>query len=136
VLLRRKPAAISPLVFLAATMASGLVVLMPFWVVELARGARIPVDPASVGAVLYIGVFASLFAFILWSRCVATLGATVTGVSFHLVALFTALLALLVLGEPVRAFHLAGIALILLGFFVTTLLPAARAATPSAPSHP
>jgi len=120
VLLRWKPAAIDPLVFLAATMAAGLVVLMPFWAIEIARGARIPIDPASVGAVLYIGVFASLFAFILWSRCVAMLGATVTGVSFHLVALFTALLAFLVLGEPVRAFHVAGIALILLGFFVTT----------------
>ncbi|MBT2322737.1 DMT family transporter [Variovorax paradoxus] len=120
VLLRRKPAAIDPLVFLAATMASGLVVLMPFWVFELARGAHIPTDPASVGAVLYIGVFASLFAFILWSRCVATLGATVTGVSFHLVALFTALLAFLVLREPVHAFHIAGITLILLGFFVAT----------------
>ena len=121
VLLRRKPAAIGPLVFLAATMAAGLLVLMPFWAFELARGAHIPTDPASIGAVLYIGVFASLFAFILWSRCVAMLGATVTGVSFHLVALFTALLAFLVLGEPVRAFHVAGIVLILLGFFVTTL---------------
>lgn len=134
VLLRRKPAAISPLVFLAATMAAGLVVLMPFWIFELARGARIPSDPASVGAVLYIGIFASLFAFILWSRCVAALGATVTGVSFHLVALFTALLAFLVLGEAVRAFHVVGIALILLGFFVTTLRPAGRSTTPSEPS--
>ncbi|NDZ17592.1 hypothetical protein C7T35_22935 [Variovorax sp. WS11] len=136
VLLRRKPATISPLVFLAATMAAGLLVLMPFWAFELARGARIPSDPASVGAVLYIGVFASLFAFILWSRCVATLGATVTGVSFHLVALFTALLAFLMLGEPVRAFHVAGIALILLGFFVTTLQPAERVSPTSAPSQP
>lgn len=136
VLLRRKPVAISPLVFLAATMASGLVVLMPFWVVELARGAQIPRDPASVAAVLYIGVFASLFAFIVWGRCVAMLGATVTGVSFHLVALFTALLAFLVLGEPVRAFHAAGIALILLGFFVTTRQAAQRMTRPSAPSQP
>lgn len=134
VLLRRKPAAISPLVFLAATMAAGLGVLMPFWAFELAHGARIPSDPASVGAVLYIGIFASLFAFILWSRCVAALGATVTGVSFHLVALFTALLAFLVLGEAVRTFHVAGIALILLGFFVTTLRPTGRPATPSEPS--
>lgn len=123
VLLRRKPAAIAPLVFLAATMVTGLLVLMPFWIFELARGARIPTDAASVGAVLYIGLFASLFAFILWNRCVATLGATVTGVSFHLVALFTALLAFAVLGEPVRGFHVVGIVLILLGFFVTTFRP-------------
>ncbi|APW38330.1 hypothetical protein RD110_14960 [Rhodoferax koreense] len=123
VLLRRRPPAVSPLVFLAATMAAGLVVLMPFWMVELAHGARIATDAGSVAAVFYIGIFASLLAFIVWGRCVAALGATVTGVSFHLVALFTALLAFLVLGEPVRVFHLAGIGFILLGFFVTTRRP-------------
>ncbi|MCP4563093.1 MAG: DMT family transporter [Bosea sp.] len=120
VLLRRKPATLSPLVFLAATMATGLLVLMPFWVFELAQGAHIPTDLGSVAAVLYIGVFASLLAFILWGHCVATLGPSVTGVSFHLVALFTALLAVAVLGEPVRGFHLVGMALILAGFFLAT----------------
>lgn len=120
VLLRRKPASLSPLVFLAACMAAGLVVLAPFWVFELAGGARIPTDAGSIAAVLYIGVFASLLAFIIWNRCVATLGASVTGVSFHLVALFTALLAFAVLGEPVRAFHLVGMALILAGFALAT----------------
>lgn len=120
VLLRRKPAALSPLVFLAVTMAAGLLVLAPFWAFELAQGARIPTDAGSVAAVLYIGVFASLLAFILWGHCVATLGPSVTGVSFHLVALFTALLAVAVLGEPVRGFHLAGMALILAGFFLAT----------------
>ncbi len=120
VLLRRKPGAIEPLVFLAATMASGLAVLAPFCAYELARGAHIPTDAASIGAVLYIGLFASLFAFILWNRCVATLGASVTGVSFHLVAVFTALLAFAVLGETVHAFHLVGIAFILTGFFIAT----------------
>lgn len=136
VLLRRKPAALSPLVFLAATMAAGLLVLMPFWAFELARGARIPTDMASVGAVVYIGLFASLFAFILWNRCVAMLGATVTGVSFHLVALFTALLAFLVLHEAVRSFHVVGIALILLGFLVTTLRLNGRAVPAPGPSRP
>jgi drug/metabolite transporter (DMT)-like permease len=120
VLLRRKPAALSPLVFLAATMAAGLLVLAPFWAFELAQGARIPTDAGSVAAVLYIGVFASLIAFILWGHCVATLGPSVTGVSFHLVALFTALLAVAVLGEPVHGFHLVGMALILAGFFLAT----------------
>ncbi|HEV7327002.1 MAG TPA: DMT family transporter [Bosea sp. (in: a-proteobacteria)] len=120
VLLRRKPAAVNPLVFLAATMAAGLLVLLPFWIYELAQGARIPTDAGSIAAVLYIGVFASLIAFILWGHCVATLGPSVTGVSFHLVALFTALLAVAVLGEPVRGFHLVGMALILAGFFLAT----------------
>jgi drug/metabolite transporter (DMT)-like permease len=123
VLLRRKPSSLDPLVFLTATMLAGLAVLLPFWAWELARGAAIPLAPGPLGAVLYIGVFASLFAFVIWNRCVATLGPSVTGASFHLVALFTAILAWLVLGEPVRAFHLAGAALILGGFVLATARP-------------
>ncbi|MBD3846008.1 DMT family transporter [Bosea sp. SSUT16] len=116
VLLRRRPADLDPLLFLAATMVAGLFVLLPFWIWELARGAEIPTAPGPLVAVLYIGVFASLLAFVIWNRCVATLGPSVTGASFHLVALFTAVLAFLLLGEPVRPFHLVGAALILCGF--------------------
>lgn len=121
VLLRLKPAKIDPLVFLAATMAAGLLVLLPFWIAELLGGAAIPLDALSVGAVAYIGVFASLLAFVLWNRCVAVLGPSVTGASFHLVAPFTALLAFLLLGEPMRSYHLVGAALILGGFLLATL---------------
>jgi drug/metabolite transporter (DMT)-like permease len=120
VLLRRKPVVLEPLVFLAASMVAGLLVLAPFLVWELASGAHVPFDTRSVGAVLYIGLFASLISFILWNHCVATLGSTVTGISFHLVALFSALLAFVALGERVHAFHLVGIALILTGFFLAT----------------
>lgn len=116
VLLRRRDPALDPLVFLAATMVAGLAVLLPFWIWELAQGAVLPRDMASLGAVTYIGVFASLLAFILWNRCVATLGPVVTGISFHLVAVFTALLAFILLAEPVRSFHVVGISLILAGF--------------------
>ncbi|MGF7054207.1 drug/metabolite transporter (DMT)-like permease [Bosea sp. OAE752] len=116
VLLRRRPADLDPLLFLAATMVAGLFVLLPFWIWELARGATIPTAPGPLASVLYIGVFASLLAFVIWNRCVATLGPSVTGASFHLVALFTAVLAFLLLGEPVRPFHLVGAALILCGF--------------------
>jgi drug/metabolite transporter (DMT)-like permease len=121
VLLRRRAAVLDPLAFLAATMAAGLLVLVPFWIWELAAGAVIPFDPAAIAAVLYIGLFASLLAFILWNRCVAMLGAAVTGISFHLVAVFTAILAFLLLGEPVRDFHVAGIILIMAGFALATL---------------
>ena len=121
VLVRRRPATMDPLVFLAATMVTGLIVLAPFWALELAAGARIPVDPVSLGAVLYIGLFASLLAFILWNRCVTALGPSITGASFHLVALFTAVLAFALLGEPVRSFHVLGAVLILGGFGLATL---------------
>ncbi len=121
VLVRRKPAGLDPLVFLAACIAAGLLVLLPFWAVELAGGAGVPLDIGSLLSVTYIGVFASLLAFVLWNRCVALLGPSATGASFHLVAPFTALLAFLLLGEPVHAYHLAGAALILCGFLLAAI---------------
>jgi drug/metabolite transporter (DMT)-like permease len=130
VLLRRRPVALDPLAFLAATMATGLLVLLPFWLWELADGAVIPVDAASLSAVLYIGIFASLLAFILWNRCVAMLGAVVTGVSFHLVAVFTATLAFIFLNEAVHGFHIVGIVMILGGFGLATLPIAKRSRSP------
>lgn len=127
VLLRRMPADINPFAFFAATVIAGLGVLAPFWIAELAAGASLPADPGSWIAVAYLGVFASLVAFLLWMRCVAVLGSTITGTSFHLVAVFTAGLAWLVLGEPLERYHFAGIGLILAGVFLATVpLPALR----------
>ena len=84
---------------------------------------------------LFIGIFASLIGAALWNRCVAALGPTLTGASFHLVAVYSSALAFLLLGEPVRVFHLVGIALILAGFAIAVLprrtLPGPRAKTGS-----
>ncbi|MGH2341491.1 DMT family transporter [Segnochrobactraceae bacterium EtOH-i3] len=125
VLLRRMPADLNPFVFFTATVIAGLVVLAPFWIAELAAGAILPTDPASWAAVAYLGVFASLVAFLLWMRCVAVLGSTITGTSFHLMAVFTAAFAWAALGEPLESYHFAGIGLILLGVFCATIpLPA------------
>lgn len=120
VLLRRRPADLDPAVFLAATMVTGLAVLLPFLAVEIAGGHVIALDGGTLAAIAYIGVFASLLAFVIWNHCVARLGPSVTGASFHLVAVFTALLAAVALGEPLRGFHLVGAALILAGFAIAT----------------
>ena len=95
--------------------------LAPFLVWEFARGVHVPVDSGSIAAVLYSGVFVSLIAYLVWNHCVSSLGATVTSVSYHLVAVFSALMAFVALGEPLQPFHLVGIALILAGFFLATV---------------
>ena len=98
-----------------------IVVLLPFWAIELAQGAPVPTDALSIAAVVYIGLFISLLAFLVWNRCIVALGPTVTGVSYHLVAAFTAIVAYVALGEALATYHLVGIALILAGFFLAAL---------------
>jgi len=119
VLQRFAPATIDPLVFLAASMIAGLAVLLPFAAIEWLGGALPRFDASATGAVLYVGLCASLLAYVIWARCVLVLGPTITGASFHLVAVFTALLAWTALGETLTSYHLVGGLLILTGFWLS-----------------
>lgn len=130
-LLRYRPAALPDKLFLAATMAASAVLLLPFAVGEAASGRAFPVQPGAIVSLLFIGLFASLIANVFWTQCVATLGPTLTGASFHLMAAYASVLAYVLLGEPIRLFHLAGISLILVGFAVA-ILPARAARRASA----
>lgn len=121
VLLRFAPAGVPPLVFLAATFLPAVILMTPFWVWEMAQGRRLPLEPYAVASVLFIALFASLAANLLWNRSVATIGPTITGASFHLMAIYSSVLAFVLLGERIQAFHVAGIALIMAGFGLATL---------------
>jgi drug/metabolite transporter (DMT)-like permease len=122
-LLRYRPAALSDRLFLFATMAASAVVLLPFAIWEAASGRVFPVQPYALASLLFIGLFASLIGNAFWTQCVATLGPTLTGASFHLMAVYASVLAYALLGEPIRPFHLAGITLILIGFAIAILPP-------------
>jgi drug/metabolite transporter (DMT)-like permease len=115
VLIRRKPPALDLMVFLLAGMLAGAALSLPFAVAEAASGRFIPATPWGVFVVLYIGLVISLAAYLLWNRCIAALGATVTGVSYHLLSVFTPLMAYAALGERLAPYHGVGIALILVG---------------------
>ena len=66
-------------------------------------------------SVLYAGVCTSVIAYACWSRGIELIGAARAGVFLHLVPVYGAILATLLLGEPVTLYHAAGLALILIG---------------------
>lgn len=126
VLLRYRPSSISQPVFLATTMLAACIILLPLWLwEETVRPLRL--TPQFVVSLLFIAVFASWLGNALWNHCVAALGGTLTGASFHLMAVYSSTLAFLLLGEPVRPFHLIGITLILSGFTIAVMRPRAAA---------
>ena len=121
VFLRTKPAGLPGLALLACCASIALVLLLPFVVLEMMFfHGRFEVTPAAVSAVVYLGVFASFVAYIFWNRGVAEVGANVAGIFMHLMPVFGALLAWIFLGERIRPFHVAGMALILAGIALTT----------------
>lgn len=119
--LRLKPAELPGLALLACCACVGVVLLVPLFVVEMAfLGGAIALKPATIGALLYLGIFPSFVGYVFWNRAVAEVGSNVAGIFLYLMPAFGSLLAWLFLGEGIRLYHLAGIGLILAGIALTT----------------
>ncbi len=119
VLLRRLPPGLHPLALVATVAGFGLVFLAPVYAWELAQAGPFALNASTVSSVLYIGVFASVIAYVCWNRGVAAVGANRAGLFMHLIPLYSAVLAVALLGERVRSFHLVGAALIFGGIYLT-----------------
>ncbi|HYE50094.1 MAG TPA: DMT family transporter [Azospirillaceae bacterium] len=117
VLVRLRPP-VGQLTLLTATFALGALELLPLYLAETVSGRPLPVTPASLGAIAYVAVFASILAYFCFNRSVQLSGASRAGMAIHLVPVFGALLSILLLGEEPRAYHAIGMALIAAGIVV------------------
>jgi drug/metabolite transporter (DMT)-like permease len=94
----------------------------------------------NIPLVLFAGLFASALAPGLWMRGLQSLGPEKTAVLMNLVPLFTAVLAITLLGETLHPYHAVGGGLILLGIGVAQgwrpRWPARYRASPANPPGP
>jgi len=126
ILLRWRPPQLDPQLFLALTIATGMLLLAPLEIWDLAQGARFELSPANLASVAYVAVFPSLLAYVFWNRAVAEVGPGRAGLFLHLMPAFGTLLAALLLGERLYGYHLWGIAGIAAGIWTATREPAAH----------
>jgi drug/metabolite transporter (DMT)-like permease len=90
----------------------------PFWIWEHAGGLTLQPTPLTLGALAYVSIFPSLVAYACWNRGVELIGANRAGVFLHLIPLYSAVLAGLLLGESLMLYHVAGFLLILSGVWL------------------
>lgn len=114
VYLRKRPD-IHWLSFMVVFGAISALATLPFALWEHASGYVLQPTPLTFGAVLYVATLPSVVAFAAWSRGSDLIGANRAGPFLHLVPLYSALLAWLLLGEQLMAYHVLGFALILAG---------------------
>ncbi|MEW7981276.1 MAG: DMT family transporter [Candidatus Sedimenticola endophacoides] len=108
-LLRRwKPAALSPISFLTFTMLVGVGLLGALHWSGVTGEAPIIWGHGELISIGYFALFPSLVSFICWNEGVARVGAPTAGHFIHLMPLFGTLLSVLLLGERVLPYHLAG----------------------------
>jgi drug/metabolite transporter (DMT)-like permease len=113
-LLRDRPA-IHWLSFLFTLFLISALVVLPFLMWEIALGGRMEVTSFTLAAVAYIAIFPSVVAYICLTRGVELIGPNRSGIFLHMIPLFGALLAVGLLGEPLRVYHVVGFALIICG---------------------
>jgi len=129
--LRWRPPGLHTLAFLFVIACVGTTAILPFYVGEAMLGRQVEWTWEVVAALASVGLFSSFIAYIFWNRGVAQVGASVAGLFVHLMPVFGTILAWVFLGERLQIFHVAGIALILTGIYVTS-----RTAVPPVPAAP
>jgi drug/metabolite transporter (DMT)-like permease len=120
VLLKRRPRELDGLTLLFVVAVIGTVMMAPVYLLETILDRPAQLTPASAATVAYLALFASIGAFLCWNRGVALVGANRAGFTIHLLPLFGTVLAILFLGEAVRAYHFLGFAAILAGVWLAT----------------
>ena len=124
-LFRVRPAA-HPMSFLLATMGIGSMMILPFYLWEVAEGGRIEGGLPAWLALAYIAVFPSFVAYLFFNRGIELIGAARAGQSWHLMPVFGSMLAVAFLGEQLHVYHAVGIALIAGGIVLASVKRSAR----------
>ena len=106
---------VHPMTFLSLTFLTGAAALLPLYIWESFTVRPVELGWDSLLAIFYVTVFPSILAYVCFNRGVELLGAARAGLTLYFVPLLVSLLAVLLLGEPFRLYHLAGMALILGG---------------------
>jgi drug/metabolite transporter (DMT)-like permease len=120
VLLKRRPPELGGVHFLFVLAVAGVLFLAPAFALQAWHSPpRLPTASEAL-AVLYVGLAASVAAFIFWNRGVAAVGPNAAGFTLYLLPTFGTLLAIAFLGETFGAFHAVGIATIVAGVILAT----------------
>lgn len=114
-----RPAGVHPMLMLAATIAIGLLALGPACAWEMWQGRQINLNPASLAALAYVGIFPSFIGYIFYNKGIAEVGASKGSLFIHLMPVFGTLLSFLFLHEIPQWYHYLGIMMIFTGIWLT-----------------
>ena len=122
-LLKRRPEGVSIAAFQLGTFIAGLLFLTPLFIWESASVPPATIKLKTVLAILYVGIFASLVAFIFWNKAIAALGPAKAGMLYYTLPVFSGIAAFLFLGESLTLTHLFSVLLIFAGILIANREP-------------
>lgn len=119
-LLRHRHSELPMIARFAAITGGGLIVLLPFYIGEMAMGNLPSWNLTTIVTILFLAVVSSCGAYLSYAKIQRTLGAGPTSLLMYLVPLYNGVLAYLLLGETLELYHLIGAAMVLPGIYLAT----------------
>src|SRR6202795_1251477 len=102
------------------TTGCGALLLLPFSIWEFSTGLTLKLDAPTIATLIYVVIFPSTLAYLFFNRGIALIGPNRAAPFFHLVPVFGSAMAILLLGEQPRLFHLVGYLLVLAGVVIAS----------------
>ncbi len=121
ILVRKKPKELQPLPFLFIIFSLGTLLMIPGFLWETSRSSPVVWDLHLAGAVLFLGLGASVICFFIWNLAITKLGAGRTALFGNLIPIFSSLEAVAILNEKISYFHWVSFCLVVAGLVIANL---------------
>jgi len=123
ILVKKKPSGISPTAFLLSIFILGTLFLVPFFIYERSYAPPIQWRNQDFAIILYLGLGTSVISFLSWNAAIARMGAARTALFGNLTPLFSAIEAVIFLGEKITRFHVISFVLVIAGLVIANSKP-------------
>ena len=121
--LKHTPTSFDATARLAAIVAGGVAVNLPFYAVETLTVAAPLFDAQTLATFLFVALVPGIGSYLCYSVIIARLGPSRASLVMYLIPLYGAGLAWALLGEQLADFHLVGLGLMLPGLWLGTARP-------------
>jgi len=105
---------------ISVTMGGGALLLLPFSIWEFSTGLTLKPDALTLVTLIFVVIVPSALAYLFFNRGIALIGPNRAAPFLHLVPVFGSAMAILLLGEQPRLFHLTGYLLVLSGVVIAS----------------
>jgi len=100
----------------------GALFFLPFWLIfEMSDFTQIPFDGKAFWAIIKLAIFASTFAFILFTYSVRNMGINKSNTFINVIPICVAVFAYLILGDQLNFHQMIGIAIVISGLFLAQI---------------
>jgi len=100
----------------------GAVFFLPFWLIfEMNEFTQVSFDAKAFWAIIKLAIFASTFAFILFTYSVRNLGINKSNTFINVIPICVAVFAYLILGDQLNFHQMIGIAIVISGLFLAQI---------------